>query len=48
MLESKTLWSKHALTSDGWQQDVRIEIDNRGVIASVKDRQPAQGEQCAL
>ena len=48
MLESKTLWAKHALTSDGWQQDVRIDIDNRGVIASVKAGQPVQGEQYAL
>ena len=32
----KTIWAKRALTSNGWQNDVVVEIDSSGHISSVK------------
>ena len=31
----KTLWAKQALTSEGWQSDVQVTIDDDGLIQSV-------------
>jgi formimidoylglutamate deiminase len=45
MQQTKMLWAKHALTPDGWQQDVLIDIDGSGSITAVQARQPAAGER---
>ena len=45
MQQTNTLWAKHVLTPDGWQQDVRIDIDGNGCITGVCAGQPAAGEQ---
>ena len=48
MSAAKTLWAEHALTSDGWWSNVRIEIDQSGFIISVLADQQAAGEQVGL
>jgi len=39
------IWAAHALTSDGWQSDVIIEIDTAGLISSVVAGQVPSGER---
>lgn len=41
----QTLWSKHALTKNGWEQDVAIIIGENGRITSVTASQPATGQR---
>lgn len=41
----QTLWSKHALTENGWEQDVTICIAKNGRITSVMAGQPATGQR---
>ncbi len=48
MSAKTTLWAKHALTPEGWASDVRIEIDQSGLIMSVLAGQQAVGEQVGL
>ena len=36
----QTIWAKHALTSNGWQSDVRVEIDASGHFSSVQTDVP--------
>jgi formimidoylglutamate deiminase len=40
----QTLWAKQALTQNGWQYDVRIEVADDGHIASLTPNSPAQGQ----
>ncbi|MEJ6501076.1 MAG: formimidoylglutamate deiminase [Rhodobacterales bacterium] len=42
------LWAEQALTQNGWEQAVRIDIDKAGRIASVTPNQPASGHRMAL
>lgn len=42
------LWARHALTADGWQDDVRVEIDNSGHITDVLAGQPPTAERVGL
>ncbi|WP_299738491.1 formimidoylglutamate deiminase [uncultured Roseobacter sp.] len=37
------IWSKHALTSEGWARDVRVDVDDAGRITDVQTEQPVQG-----
>lgn len=41
----QTLWSKHALTKHGWEQDVVISIGEDGRIFSVTADQPPTGQR---
>ena len=43
-----TIWSKQALTAEGWQRDVAVELDEAGRIASVTAGQPASGERVEI
>ena len=43
-----TLWAEHALTADGWQTDVRIDIDANGRISRVQSGQTATGSRVGL
>lgn len=40
--------AKHALTVDGWQKDVRLEIDRNGRIASVSTGGGSGGDQAGI
>lgn len=48
MQPTSTIWAKHALTPEGWQRDVRIDIDRSGIITSVKPGQAAEGERTGV
>jgi len=39
------IWSKTALTAQGWQRDVAVTLDGQGRIARVATGQPPQGER---
>lgn len=43
-----TIWSKQALTSEGWERDVAVELDDTGRIASVRPGLPPSGEQVEI
>ncbi|WP_299502788.1 formimidoylglutamate deiminase [uncultured Roseobacter sp.] len=42
------IWSKYALTSEGWARDVRVDVDDAGRIAEVRAEQPAQGTRADI
>lgn len=48
MASAKTLWAEHALTSNGWESDVRIDINPDGGIAAVEAQHEAIGERVGL
>jgi formimidoylglutamate deiminase len=39
----KTVWAKQALTSDGWQSDVQITLDDDGMIQTIDAGVPPSG-----
>ena len=48
MSATKTLWAEHALTSNGWETGVRIQIDESGQILDVESQHSAVGERVGL
>lgn len=48
MQANTSIWAEHALTSDGWQSDVNIEIDAVGRISSISANQKASGTQVGI
>jgi formimidoylglutamate deiminase len=40
------IFAQAALTSDGWQHDVRISFDGSGITAMEKGSAPASGDEC--
>ncbi len=44
----QTIWAEQALTSQGWQSDVCISVDDRGVIISVEPGSPPQGAKTGI
>lgn len=44
----KILWADHALTQDGWAQDVRIAVDGTGRIREVTAGTAPEGERHAI
>ena len=44
----KTLWAEQALTSEGWQSDVRVSIDAAGIIQSVEAGMAPSGERAGI
>lgn len=48
MNANTTLWAEHALTPQGWQSNVSVEIDDNGRIASVAAGQSATGKQVGI
>ena len=48
MREREMLWAEQALTADGWQRDVRVELGTDGRIAAVESGSPAQGRRVGV
>ena len=48
MTNKAAIWAKHALTSEGWQQGVSVEIDSAGLITKVSANQPPTGHQVGI
>ena len=48
MREGEMLWAGQALTADGWQRDVRVELRADGRIAAVESGSPAQGRRVGV
>ena len=48
MREREMLWAEQALTADGWQRDVRVELGADGRIAAVESGSPAQGRRVGV
>ena len=48
MREGEMLWAEQALTADGWQRDVRVELRADGRIAAVESGSPAQGRRTGI
>ena len=48
MREREMLWAEQALTADGWQRGVRIELGADGRIAAVESGSPAQGRRVGI
>ena len=48
MRGGETLWAAQALTADGWQHDVRVEIGADGRIAAVERGSPVQGRRVGV
>ena len=48
MREGETLWAGQALTADGWQRDVRIELGANGRIAALESGCPAAGHRVGV
>lgn len=48
MQANSSIWAEHALTSDGWQSDVSIEIDATGQISKVTANQKASGTRAGI
>ena len=42
------VWAETALLEDGWKQDVRVEIDREGRIASIADNAPPEGHRATI
>jgi formimidoylglutamate deiminase len=42
------IWVETALTSDGWQRDVQVSVDNNGVISSVEAGVKPHGERSGI
>ena len=43
-----TLWAEQALTSNGWETGVRIQVDESGQILNVATQQSAEGERIGI
>lgn len=43
-----TIWARHALTEEGWQQNVCIQIDSRGCISGVNANQKPIGHHVGI
>ena len=48
MRETGTLWAEQALTADGWQRHVRLEIGTDGRIAAVEPGSPVGGRHAGI
>ena len=48
MREREMLWAEQALTADGWQRDVRIELGANGRIAAVESGCPAAAHRVGV
>jgi len=48
MSNSSTLWAQQALTSDGWQSNVRVAVDASGHVVSVDAEQAPTGTQVGI
>jgi len=48
MSSHSTLWANHALTADGWQEAVQVDIDSTGTITGVTAGQAPVGERVEL
>ena len=48
MRKREMLWAEQALTADGWQRDVRVEVGTDGRIAAVESGSPAQGRRAGI
>jgi len=48
MSSHSTLWANHALTADGWQEAVQVDIDSTGTITGVTTGQAPVGERVEL
>ena len=44
----KVIWAEHALTENGWQKDVCVEIDSQGTITTVSAEQKPKGTQVGI
>ncbi|MDP2699429.1 formimidoylglutamate deiminase [Thalassospira sp.] len=42
------LWANQALTPSGWQDNVRVEIDQTGIITSISANQPESGTRTGI
>ncbi|MGI9487748.1 MAG: formimidoylglutamate deiminase, partial [Geminicoccaceae bacterium] len=42
------IWASQALTEKGWQEDVRVVVDDDGKIASVAPDQPREGQTVGI
>ena len=48
MRKREMLWAEQALTADGWQRDVRVEVGTDGRIAAVESGSPAAGHRVGV
>ena len=48
MREREMLWAEQALTADGWQRDVRVELGTDGRVAAVQSGSPVQGRRVGV
>lgn len=48
MQANTIIWAEHALTTDGWQSGVSIEIDDAGRISNVSANQKASGTRVGI
>ncbi|MBX2839575.1 MAG: formimidoylglutamate deiminase [Gammaproteobacteria bacterium] len=39
-----SIWAQHALTADGWQTDVSVQVDSNGIISEVRANQKRVGD----
>ena len=48
MREGEMLWAEQALTAEGWQRDVRVELGADGRITAVESGSPVQGRRVGV